>query len=72
MACLAPRLIDAASTNVANPFDDVVVAVVQLGFKHLQVAHLEPRRCKGYLRGAREVSVSQSVTVNTRVALIAY
>lgn len=38
---LAACFIDATSANVAHPFDDVVVAVVQLRFKHLQVAHLE-------------------------------
>lgn len=33
--------------NVAHPFDDIVVAVVQLRFKHLQVAHLRPEGANG-------------------------
>lgn len=41
---LAAGLINATAANVAHPFDDIVVAVVQLRFKHLQVAHLEARR----------------------------
>ena len=46
---LAAGLINAAAANVAHPFDDIVVAVVQLRFKHLQVAHLEARRCEWHL-----------------------
>lgn len=40
---LAAGLINAAAANVAHPFDDIMVTVVQLRFKHLQVAHLEAR-----------------------------
>lgn len=40
---LAAGLINATAANVAHPFDDIMVAVVQLRFKHLQVAHLEAR-----------------------------
>lgn len=40
---LAAGLINATAANVAHPFDDIMVAVVQLRFKHLQVTHLEAR-----------------------------
>lgn len=46
---LAAGLINAAAANVAHPFDDIMVAVVQLRFKHLQVAHLEARGCEWHL-----------------------
>lgn len=46
---LAACLINATSANVAHPFDDIMVAVVQLRFKHLQVAHLETRGCEWHL-----------------------
>ena len=46
---LAAGLINATAANVAHPFDDIVVAVVQLRFKHLQVAHLEARRREWHL-----------------------
>lgn len=47
---LAACLINATSANVAHPFDDIMVAVVQLRFKHLQVAHLEARGCEWHLK----------------------
>lgn len=47
---LAAGFINAAAANVAHPFDDVMVAVVQLRLKHLQVAHLEARRRKWHLK----------------------
>lgn len=47
---LAAGLINATAANVAHPFDDIVVAVVQLRFKHLQVAHLEARRREWHLK----------------------
>ena len=47
---LAAGLINAAAANVAHPFDDIVVAVVQLRFKHLQVEHLEARRREWHLK----------------------
>lgn len=46
---LAACLVDAAAADIAHPFDDVVVTVVQLGLEHLQVAHLEPGRSKWHL-----------------------
>ena len=46
---IAAGLINAAAANVAHPFDDIMVAVVQLRFKHLQVAHLEARGCEWHL-----------------------
>lgn len=46
---LAASLINATAANVAHPFDDIMVAVVQLRFKHLQVAHFEARGRKWHL-----------------------
>lgn len=46
---LAAGLINATAANVAHPFDDIMVTVVQLRFKHLQVAHLEARGCEWHL-----------------------
>lgn len=46
---LAAGLINATAADVAHPFDDIMVAVVQLRFKHLQVAHLEARGCEWHL-----------------------
>lgn len=46
---LAAGFVNATSANVAHPFDDIVVAVVQLRLKYLQVAHLEARRRKWHL-----------------------
>lgn len=40
-ASLAAGLVEARATDVADPFDDIMVAVVQLALKHLQEAHLE-------------------------------
>lgn len=48
---LAARLVDARAADVAHPFDDVVVTVVELGLKHLQVAHLEAGGGEGDLSG---------------------
>lgn len=47
---LAAGLINATAANVAHPFDDIMVAVVQLRLKHLQVAHLEARGRKWHLK----------------------
>jgi len=41
LAALAARLIESAASDVAHPFDHVVVGVVELGLEHLEVAHLE-------------------------------
>lgn len=51
---LAARLVETAAPDVAHPFDDVMVGVVELGLEHLQVAHLEARRCEWYLTSKRE------------------
>ena len=38
----ASRLVDPAAADVAHPLDDIMVAVVELGLKHLEVPHLQP------------------------------
>ena len=38
----ASSLVDPAATDVAHPFDDIMVTVVELGLKHLEVSHLQP------------------------------
>lgn len=38
---LAAGLIDAAAADVTHPFDDIMVAVVQLRLEDLQVAHFQ-------------------------------
>lgn len=48
---LAASLVDATLANVAHPFDNIMVTVVQLGLKHLQVTHLQPRGGKWNLTG---------------------
>lgn len=50
---LAASFVDAGAADVPHPFDDVVVTVVELGLKHLQVAHLQTRRRKRNLQGTR-------------------
>jgi hypothetical protein len=37
---LASCFVESTSANVANPFDDIVVGVVELGLKHFQIANL--------------------------------
>ncbi len=39
---LAAGLIDAAATDVTHPFDDIVIAVIELRLEDLQVAHFQP------------------------------
>ena len=46
----AARLVQPALADVAHPLDDVVVAVVELGLEHFQVAHLEAGRCERNLK----------------------
>lgn len=50
-SALAAGLVDARAADVAHPFDDVVVTVVELGLKHLQVTHLEAGGSEGNLPG---------------------
>lgn len=45
----AAGFIDSTSSDVTNPFNDVVITVVQFGLKHLQVPHLQTRGGKGHL-----------------------
>ena len=37
---LTSGLIQSRSRYVSHPFDGIMIAVVQFGFKHLQVSHL--------------------------------
>lgn len=53
---LTSGFINAAAANVAHPFDDIMVTVVQLRFKHLQVAHLEARGREWHL-GRRQLQL---------------
>lgn len=53
----AARLVDAAAADVSNPFDDIVVAVVQLGLEHLQVANLQTGRSERHLRHKQSVQI---------------
>lgn len=48
---LAAGFVDAGAADVPHPFDDVVVTVVELGLKHLQVAHLQTGWRKRNLQG---------------------
>ena len=43
---LRSGLIEPTLGDVAHPLDDIMVAVVQLGLKHLQVADLQSRAGK--------------------------
>ena len=54
-SALAARLVQATAANVAHPFDDVMVGVVELRLEHLQVAHLEARGRERHLTGRVEV-----------------
>lgn len=55
---LAAGFINATAANVSHPFDDIVVAVVQLRFEYLQVAHLEARRREWHLgRGQLQLGI---------------
>lgn len=38
---LAAGLIDAAATDVTHPFDDIMIAVVELWLEDLQVTHFQ-------------------------------
>lgn len=53
VAASAAGLVDPAPPNITNPFDDVVITVVQLRLKHLQIPNLQTRWSKGHLRGRR-------------------
>lgn len=59
---LAASFIDAGAADVPHPFDDIVVTVVELGLKHLQVAHLQAGWSKRNLQGqGRNVKMCQSM-----------
>ena len=49
VAGLGSGLVEPTLADVADPLDDVVVAVVQFGLKHLQVADLQSRAGEGNL-----------------------
>jgi hypothetical protein len=38
---LTSSLVETATTNVAHPFDDIMIGIVELGFEHFQIANLE-------------------------------
>lgn len=38
----ASRLVETTPRDVSHPLDCVMVTIIQLGFKHLQIPHLEP------------------------------
>ena len=46
---LTARFVEAASSDVADPFDDVVIGIVQFGLKHFQIANFEARRSERHL-----------------------
>lgn len=50
---LAAGFIDSRAADVPHPFDDIMVTVVELGLKHLQVAHLQAGWRKRNLQGQR-------------------
>ena len=41
MLSLASGFIEATAADVSDPFDGLIVRIVQLGLKHFQIAHLE-------------------------------
>jgi hypothetical protein len=47
---LCSGFIKATLAQVPNPFDYVMIAVVQFRLKNLQIANLEPRARKRYLK----------------------
>lgn len=46
---LTTGLVDSTAANISHPFYHIMVAVVQLGFKHFQVTNFEAGRSKGDL-----------------------
>lgn len=46
---LSPGLVESTLANVSDPLDNIMVAVVQLGLKHLQIPNFQTRTCKGHL-----------------------
>jgi len=40
---LGPGFVKATLADVAYPFGNIMITVVELGLKHLQVTHSEPR-----------------------------
>lgn len=46
----ATRFVEATTSDVTHPFDNVVVRIVQLGLKDFQVSDFEPGWCKWDLR----------------------
>ena len=53
MLSLASGFIEATAANVSDPFDGFIVRVVELGLKHLQIAHLEAARRERHLKAHR-------------------
>lgn len=69
MSCLATGFVQAATTDVANPFDDIVIRVVQLGLKHFQVANFETRRSKRNLRRIKYKVMTQKMLLKDAIYL---
>lgn len=38
---LASCLVQTAASNIANPFDNIVIRIVQFGFEYFEIAHLK-------------------------------
>ncbi len=51
---LTPGLIESTFAYIPHPLNNIVVTVVQLRFKHFQVAYFETRRCERDLDGKKE------------------
>lgn len=52
-----PRFVKSASTDVPDPFDDVMVRVVELGLEHFEIAHLKPGWGERNLENPENLSV---------------
>lgn len=46
---LSPGLVESTLANVSDPLYNIMIAVVQLGLKHLQIPNFQTRTCKGHL-----------------------
>ena len=51
---LSAGLVEPTLADVAHPLHHVMVAVVELGLKHLEIAHLQARASKWNLERGRE------------------
>lgn len=69
---LAAGFINATAANVSHPFDDIMVAVVQLRLEYLQVAHLEARGREWHLGGGQLQLETQPFCHSTLVGFMAH